>query len=202
MKVAIVGAGNVGKALGSSLTRAGHEVIITASNPEHAQAAAHEIGAASASSAEKAVTDANIIILAIPYQAGQEVAAEIADAVAGRIVIDVSNPIKPDLSGLATDTSSAEELQQQLPEAKVVKAFNTVFATNQATPNRDIDVFVAGDDVDAKRTVVDLIASMGMQPLDVGPLTAARYLEGMALINIGLNAANGWSWTSSWHLDR
>jgi len=202
MKVAIVGAGNVGKALGSSLSRAGHDVTIAAVHPEHAQAAAQEIGAQSADSAEKAVTDATVLIIAIPYQAGHEVAAEIADAVAGRIVIDVSNPIKPDLSGLATDTSAAEEFQRRMPEAKVVKAFNTVFAVNQANPNREIDVYVAGDDAGAKRKVADLVTSMGLQPLDVGPLTSARYLEGMAIINMGLNAANGWGWTSSWHLDR
>ncbi|MGH2380545.1 MAG: NADPH-dependent F420 reductase [Candidatus Limnocylindria bacterium] len=205
MKVAIIGAGNVGKALGTSLARAGHEVTLAANSPESAQAAAAEIGVESADSAASAVTDANVVILAIPYQAGAGVADEIAGGTVGRTIIDVTNPLKADYSGLATDTSAAEELQQRLPDAHVVKAFNTIFATNQSDPSgtdAPIDGFVAGDDPGAKQTVISLVESIGMQPLDVGPLSSARYLEGMAFINIGLNAANGWSWTSAWKLER
>jgi 8-hydroxy-5-deazaflavin:NADPH oxidoreductase len=77
-----------------------------------------------------------------------------------------------------------------------------VFATNQAHPTPDIDGYVAGDDAEAKATVLGLVESMGFAPVDVGPLSAARHLEGMAWINIGLNAANGWSWTSAWRLQR
>ena len=205
MKVAIIGAGNVGKALGTSMIRAGHEVTISASTPESAVAAAREIGASPADSAATVVKDAGVIIFAVPYQAGEAVAAEIADRVSGRTIIDVSNPIKPDFSGLATDTSAAEELQLHLPDAHVVKAFNTVFASNQAAPSAataPIDGYVAGDDADAKREVMSLIESIGLNPLDVGPLSSSRYLEGMAYVNIGLNAQNGWSWTSAWKLER
>ena len=205
MKVAIIGAGNVGKALGTSLTRAGHQVTLSAMTPESANAAAREIGAGSADSAANAVTDVDVVIFAVPYQAGESVAAEIADRVSGRTIIDVTNPLKPDYSGLATDTSAAEELQHHLPDAHVVKALNTVFATNQADPKasvQPIDGYVAGDDGDAKREVMSLLESIGMKPLDVGPLSSARYLEGMAYVNIGLNAQNGWSWTSAWHLER
>ena len=204
MKVAIIGAGNVGKALATSITRAGHDVTIAARHPEHARAAADEIGATPAESNASAVVDADVVILAIPYSADQQVADDIRDEVAGKAVIDVSNPIKPDFSGLATEGSSsaAEELQKSLPEAGVVKAFNTLFASNQANPTREIDGFVAADDEEAKRTVISLVESMGFTPLDVGPLSAARYLEGMAFLNMGLNAQNGWSWTSAWHLER
>jgi hypothetical protein len=204
MKVAIIGAGNVGKALGTSLARAGHEVTLAATTPESARAAASEIGAHAAGSAAEAVSDAPVIILAVPYvTAGESVASEIAGAAAGRIVIDATNPVKPDYSGLATNGSSAaEEFQKRLPDASVVKAFNTVFATNQANPSRQIDGYVAGDDPEAKATVLGLVESMGFAPVDVGPLRAARHLEGMAWINIGLNAANGWSWTSAWRLER
>ena len=140
MKVAIIGAGNVGKALATSITRAGH---------------------------------------------------------------DVTNPLKPDYSGLATEGSSAaEEFQKRLPNSNVVKAFNTIFASNQAAPTLDIDGYVAGDDAKAKQQVISLVESMGFAPVDVGALSASRHLEGMAFINIGLNAANGWSWTSAWRLER
>ncbi len=205
MKVAIIGAGNVGKALGTSLTRAGHDVTLAANSPETARAAAQAIGAGSADDAASAVKDAKIVILAAPYAVGAQVAAEIADGTIGRTVIDVSNPLRPDYTGLATATSAAEELQQRLPDAHVVKAFNTIFASRQVDPTMDgalIDGYLAGDDADAKRQVLELVGSIGLKPLDVGPLTSARYLEGMAYLNIGLNAANGWPWTSAWHLER
>jgi 8-hydroxy-5-deazaflavin:NADPH oxidoreductase len=205
MKVAIIGAGNVGKALGTSLTRAGHDVTLAAQSSETARAAAQEIGAESAENAASAVKDAEVVILAVPYTAEEAVAAEIADGTVGRTVIEVSNPTKPDFSGLATKTSAAEELQQRLPGAHVVKAFNTIFASKQADPTANgltIDGYFAGDDAGAKRQVLELVESIGLSPLDVGPLTSARYLEGMAYLNMGLNAANGWSWTSTWHLER
>ena len=207
MKVAIIGAGNVGKALATSITRAGHEVTLSATTPQNAQAAAKQVGATPAESNVSAVTDSDIVILAIPYAAaGEAVAAEIRDAVAGRVVVDATNPMKLDYSGLATDgISAAEEFQARMPQARVVKAFNTVFAANQADPSASgtpIDGYVAGDDADAKRAVLELVESIGLSPLDVGPLSSARQLEGMAYLNIGLNAANGWSWTSAWHLVR
>ena len=203
MKVAIIGAGNVGRALATSITRAGHEVTIAAKNPDHAQAAAREIGVASADSNVAAVTDADVVILAVPFAgAADEVAADIGNDVAGKTIVDVTNPIKPDFSGLATESSAAEELQQRFPDAHVVKAFNTIFSTNQANPTREIDGYVAADDAKAKQRIVSLIESMGFTPLDVGPLSSSRFLEGMAFINIGLNAQNGWSWTSSWKLER
>jgi 8-hydroxy-5-deazaflavin:NADPH oxidoreductase len=204
MKVAIIGAGNVGKALATSITRAGHEVTISASTPEHAREAADELGVHPAPSNAAATEDAELVILAVPFVgAGEEVAQDIREAVAGKTIVDVTNPLKPDYSGLATEGSSAaEEFQKQLPEASVVKAFNTIFASNQANPSRDIDGFVAGDDAKAKQRVISLLESIGFSPVDVGPLSAARHLEGMAYINIGLNAANGWDWTSAWRLRR
>ncbi len=203
MKVAIIGAGNVGKALASSITRAGHDVTISASSPESARQAASATGVRAAISNTAAVDQADVVILAVPYAGGQQVADEIRDSVIGKTIVDVTNPLRPDYSGLATHgTSAAEEFQQRLPDSKVVKAFNTIFATNQATPTVDIDGYVAGDDAQAKQQVISLVESMGFAPVDVGALSASRHLEGMAFINIGLNAANGWSWTSAWRLER
>jgi predicted dinucleotide-binding enzyme len=122
--------------------------------------------------------------------------------VAGKPIIDVSNPMTPDLSGSASATSAAEELQAQLPEAHVVKAFNTLFATHQANPSSDVDGYVAADDADAKREVIALVEAIGFTAVDVGPLQAARALEGMAIVNIGLNVRDGGSWTSAWKLER
>ena len=204
MKVAIIGAGNVGRALANSITRAGHDVTIAAKHPEHARELAGQLGATPADSNAAAAADADVVILAVPFVgAADDVAAEIRGGVAGKTVIDVTNPLKADYSGLATNGgSAAEEFQRRLPEANVVKAFNTIFASNQAKPSREVDGFVAGDDAKAKQQVISLVESMGFTPLDVGPLQAARFLEGMAFINIGLNAQNGWGWTSAWKLER
>jgi 8-hydroxy-5-deazaflavin:NADPH oxidoreductase len=204
MKVAVIGAGNVGRALGGSVARAGHDVVITAHTPEHATEVAREIGARSATTNADAVHDAEVVILAVSYPtAVGEVAPEIADVAAGRVVIDVTNPVKPDLSGLVTNGhSAAEELQQRLPGARVVKAFNTVFGSNQANPRPDTQVHVAGDDPDAKQRVQALAESIGMTSIDAGSLSAARYLEGMALLNMQINAMQGGDWTSRWILER
>ncbi|HET7646632.1 MAG TPA: NADPH-dependent F420 reductase [Candidatus Limnocylindria bacterium] len=204
MKVAIIGAGNVGKALAGSISRAGHEVTISASTPESARQAADAVGVAAAESNVDAASRAGVVILAVPFVgAGSEVAREIRDAVAGKTVVDATNPLKADASGLATTgTSAAEEFQKLLPDARVIKAFNTIFAANQASPSPEIDAYVAGDDGDAKQEVIGLAESLGFTPLDVGSLQTARALEAMAYLNIGLNAANGWSWTSAWKLER
>lgn len=204
MKVAIIGSGNIGKALGGSVARAGHDVVITASDPEHARAAAEQIGATPAESNRDAVAGADVVILAVwyPVAVGQ-VAPEIADAAQGRVIVDVTNPVKPDLSGLATNgQSAAEELQQKLPGARVVKAFNTVFGSNQANPRPEVQVHLAADDAEAKQTVRQLAESLGMTAIDAGGLSAARWLEGMALLNMQINASQGGDWTSRWTLDR
>jgi 8-hydroxy-5-deazaflavin:NADPH oxidoreductase len=204
MKVAIIGSGNVGKALGASISKAGHHVVISASQPDHARSAAEQIGATAADSNADAVAEADVVILAVWYPvAVGEVASEIAGSARGRVVVDVTNPVKPDLSGLATEgTSAAEELQQKLPDARVVKAFNTVFGSNQANPRPDVQVHIAADDADAKRTVQELAESIGMTTIDAGGLAAARYLEGMALLNMQINATQGGDWTSRWVLVR
>ena len=204
MKIAIIGAGATGTALATSMTRVGHDVTISSRDPEHARAAAGAAGAHAAEGYAAAIRDAEIVVLAIPYvDAGQVVAREIEGLVAGKTVIDLTNPIRPDFTGLATEgTSAAEEFQRLLPKAKVVKAFNTLFASRQAQPDPEVEGFVAADDAAAKQQVMSLLASMGFTPLDAGPLSAARYLEGMAFLNISLNVSNAWSWTSTWKLER
>jgi predicted dinucleotide-binding enzyme len=206
MKVAIIGAGNVGKALGGSLARAGHEVTLAANHAEHAVDAAREIGATPAESTAAAAGDADVVILAVPYQAAEAVAADLAPVVGSRTVVDVSNPLKPDLSDLAVDgTSAAEEIQRRLPGARVVKAFNTLLASIQANPatqDEPAQALIAGDDARAKGDVAQLASSIGLEPVDVGPLPFARHMERLAFFNIGLNATQGWGWTSTWRVVR
>lgn len=204
MKIAVIGAGNVGKALTKSLREAGHEVVITAEHAEHAKGVARELRAEADESVVDAVRDSEAVILAVPFAtAGHEVAEEIAPVSDGKIVIDVTNPLGPDMTLVTKDTSAAEEFQRWLPKAKVVKAFNTLFASRQADPRQggaELDGFVAGNDPEAKSKVMAVVQSLGLRAIDAGELSAARILEGMALLNIKLQIANGWSWRSAWKL--
>ena len=205
MKLAIIGSGNVGSAVARAAKQTGHEVTVAApEGTEKLEALGKELGIETTTSNAEAVGESDVIVLAVPYGAIESVIDEIADHVGDKIVLDVTNPLKGDLSGLQTDgTSGAETVQKRLPQAKVVKAFNTVFASNQADPTVDgvqLDGFVAGDDADAKKHVMHLLEEVGFRPIDVGPLSTARYLEGMAFLNISLNAKNDWSWQTGWKL--
>jgi predicted dinucleotide-binding enzyme len=198
MDIAIIGTGNVGKALGSSLVRAGHNVTFAASNPNHAAELAHDLHARAAASNTEAVDGADVVILAVPTTSLGTIANEIGASAAGKVVIDVSNRPTPDPSGAST--SLAEELQAQLPRSTVVKAFNTAFASRQADPSVagiPADGYVAADDETAKRTVLDVVESIGFRPVDAGSLAAARTLEGMAWLNISRNLAGG-TWQDAW----
>ena len=205
MKVAIIGSGNVGSAVAKAAKNTGHEVTVAdLEGAENLDSLSRELGVTTTNSNADAVGDSDVVVLAVPYGAVESVVDEIADSVGDKIVLDVTNPLKADLSGLQTDgTSGAELVQKRLPQARVVKAFNTVFAANQADPTVDgvqLDGFVAGDDPDAKKQISHLLEEVGYRSIDVGPLSAARYLEGMAFLNISLNATNGWSWQTGWKL--
>lgn len=201
MKIAIIGSGNVGSAIGSNAVRAGHQVTLSATDPEHAREAADRIRASAARSNEEAVADADLVILAVPQDALSSIAADLAERLNEQIVVDVANRPTPDPSGSA-GTSIAEELQAALPRAHVVKAFNTLFASRQADPaiaGRSADGYVTGDNEEAKQQVLALLESMGFRPIDAGPLAAARTLEGMAWLNISRNMQGG-SWQDTWVL--
>ena len=146
-----------------------------------------------------------MIVLAVPFGSVSEIATEIGDAVAGKIVVDATNRMSFGANGpdIDTSTSNAEEIAALLPGASVVKAFNTLFASNQSDPIADgvqLDGYVAADDDAARATVLELVESIGLRPVDVGPLARARQLEGLAFLNITLNIANGGSWQSGWKL--
>jgi 8-hydroxy-5-deazaflavin:NADPH oxidoreductase len=204
MKIAIIGSGNVGTAIARAVTGVGHDAVVAGVTEDGLNAVAESVPVATTTSNSEAAAGADVVVLAVPFSVVHDVVGELADELADKIIIDVTNPLAPDLTGLATDgVAGAELVQQAAPRARVVKALNTVFAGNQSTAEVDgvqLDGFVAGDDTDAKQTVSDLLGEVGFRPIDVGPLSFARYLEGMALINIALNARNGWSWGSGWKL--
>lgn len=204
MKVAIIGSGNVGSAVARAAKRTGHEVVVADVATDSLKTLGDTLGVETTGSNRDAVRSADAVVLAVPFGAVEGIATDIADDVGDKIVIDVTNPLKDDFSGLATEgTSGAELVQGRLPRARVVKAFNTVLAANQDKAEIDgvqLDGFVAGDDADAKKQVSYLLEEIGYRTIDVGPLSAARYLEAMAFLNIALNAGNGWSWQTGWKL--
>jgi predicted dinucleotide-binding enzyme len=176
MKIAIIGEGNVGKALGLGLKRAGHETKFGHRDPKEPVREAAEWG--------------DVIILAVPYHASRDAAKEIGPAADGKVLVDVTNAI--DQNGnlaVGFTTSAAEELQKLLPKSRVVKAFNTAFSQNQSTGRvgeEQLTSFIAGNDKMAKQVVMGLSRDIGFEPVDVGPLKSARYLEPMAMMIIEL----------------
>ena len=205
MQIAIIGAGNVGTALATALTRAGHKVTITSRDPVDAARVAAATGATVASTNAAAAAGAEVVIPAVSFGSMRDVAGEIASAAAGKPVVDVTNRISFGSKGPEVDASSsnAEELAALLPNSRVVKAFNTLFASNQVDPFTEgvqLDGFVAGDDATAKAKVIDLVESIGLHPVDVGPLVRARQLEGLAFLNMALNIEHEGAWQSGWKL--
>jgi predicted dinucleotide-binding enzyme len=204
MDIAIIGVGNVGGALAGSAIKAGHRVTLASQDPSHAQQVAADTGAQAAGSVADAAADAELIVLAVPGGAAEDVVRALGDAASGKVVVDSTNPLNESYSDLTTSgTSNAELLQSAAPNAKVVKAFNTIFASRHGNPTEDgtpIDAFYAGDDAGAKAQVAELLQSLGFRPIDAGGLRMARTLEEMAFLNIGLNASNGWAWQSAFKL--
>ncbi len=202
MKIAVIGTGNVGKALGGSLARAGHDVTFAARDEDKTREVASELGASAASTPQAAARDAEVIVLAVPYGALPGVATELAPVAKDKIVIDATNPLKSDYSGLATEggPSGAERLAGPLADAHVVKAFNTLFSSLQGDPSAlgtTVDALYATDDDEARRAVTAIAESVGFRPIYVGPLTAARELEALAWLNIRLQMLTNGSWTTA-----
>jgi len=204
MKIAVIGTGNVGSALGGAFAKAGHEVVFAARDDAKAAEVASGAGATS-TDIVGAVEASDVIVLAVPYAALDDVATEIAPVVGGKVVIDVTNPLAPDYSGLANigEASAAEHAAEALVGARVVKAFNTQFATVQADPTlhgTTLDALYATDDDAAAETVAELASSIGFRPVRVGPLAAARELEALAWLNIRLQMLASGDWRSSFVL--
>ncbi len=189
MKIAVIGTGNMGAGLARLLAGTGSGVVIGHRDPAKAAAFAAELGAnVEAGGIAAAVKLADIVLLALPYGAMADALRE-AGNLKGKILVDISNPITADFRGLVVghSTSAAEEIQALAPDAIVVKAFNTIFATLlpvEARKGKVLQVFVAGDDEKAKAAISSLVQSIGFEPVDAGPLTNARFIEPIGEMNI------------------
>jgi len=174
-KIGIIGSGNVGTALRLGLQGAGYEVKSSGRGPKELQMAA---------------SWGEILILAVPFSAIDEVLHQMGDAVDGKVLLDVSNALTPDYQlAIGCTTSGAEELQKKVPKAKVVKASNTIFSQHMSTgqvKGEKLTLFVAGNDGTAKDTVLSAGRDIGFDTVDAGPLKNARWTETLGYFNIQL----------------
>ncbi|MGA8547467.1 MAG: NAD(P)-binding domain-containing protein [Mycobacterium sp.] len=187
--ISIIGLGNMACALADQALAGGNTVEIIGRDPAKANELAATLDGATVGTAGTAPAG-DIVVLAVPYASAAEVVSEYGDALNGKIVIDITNTANSDLSGLVTPegSSGAQEIAKAAPAgAHVVKAFNTLFANVlSAAEGRSLDVFIAGDDAQAKAQVSVFIESLGLRPFDAGPLPMAQALENAGLLEMNL----------------
>jgi predicted dinucleotide-binding enzyme len=210
--IAIIGAtGSMGSAIAKALSANSNYRLLLMSGDQNklvAQKLQLEKSGAEVyalSCAREASWEADIIIVATPYEAEKEVAEKIREVAIGKIVISISNPLNKAYCELvlSPDTSAAEELQKLLPNSKVVKTFNTTFSADFMTPaidSKTADAFIAGNNGDAVSTVSELVQSVGFNPIVVGDLTVSRTLERMQLLMIQPTIKNNYNWLARWKI--
>lgn len=207
MKITIIGFGNMGSAFARRLAASGHEVTLTGKNLEEAKKVASNAGnKVRVEQPSRAAANAEVVIAATPYSEQVNALRSLGN-LSGKVVVEISNPLNADMSELLVGhkTSAAEEIAKSVSGAKVVKAFNTVFAPvlaegTKLDGGKAVPVFYAGDDDAAKKTVRSLVESIGFEPVDAGPLQNARNLEPMGLQNIwfGFTANQGTQIAPAW----
>lgn len=201
MRITIIGAGNMGRGIGTRAVGGGNEVEIIDRNPEDARDLADELGPKASVSRE---VNGEIVVLALPYEQIAAAIQQYQGALAGRVVIDIANPLDwSSLDRVVTPegSSSAEETAKRVPDGTaVVKAFNTTFAQTLVAgeaAGESLQVLIAGDDAGAKAKVAGLVEAGGMRPIDVGPLARARMLEQTGLFHIAIQEKIGAGFASA-----
>jgi hypothetical protein len=205
--VTILGAGNMARGIATRLLAGNHEVHILDRDAGQSATLVDELRSASEGRVSAGTLGDPLLgpvaVLAVPYVATLGLVKRYGEQLNGLTLIDVTNPIKSSYDGLVTpaDSSAAEEIAKAAdPGARVVKAFNTTFAGTLLTGNvagMPLDVFLAGDDAEAKATVASLVESGGMRPIDAGPLSRARYLEAAAFLHISAQFTLGTGFASA-----
>ena len=206
MKVLIIGTGNMGRGIATRAIAGKHTVTFHDEDGAKAQALATELGARIAGDMTDAIAASDIVVIATPYQASLDVARTLGPSLAGKVVVDISNPLNDSYSDLVTapGTSAAEEIRKLLPgSVKLVKAFNTTFAGTLVAgqvAGQPLDVFLAGDEDDAKAKVAELVTSGGLKAIDAGSLDRARQLEALGLLGITLQFRLNTGFATAWKL--
>jgi 8-hydroxy-5-deazaflavin:NADPH oxidoreductase len=186
--ISIIGTGNMARAIGALAVAGGNTVEVIGRDPSKAADLAKALGGSATTGEFGAVPAGDIVIVALLYANVVPVVAQYGDALAGKVIVDISNPFNPAADGLAYrgETSIAQEVATAAPaSASVVKAFNTIFGHVLEKKGRP-DVFIAGDNAQAKAGVGAFIESLGLRPLDTGDLKMAHWLEGAGLVMMGL----------------
>lgn len=209
MNITIIGPGNMGKAIASRAIAGRHSVTLVGKTLEQAQKAADEVRASAKQSAQVSVATldnfepGDVVVLALWYGTNIEVVKKLSEKLKEKTVVDIANPVNSTYDGLVTalDSSSAEDVARAAgSKTKVVKAFNTTYANTLRegqVGGQPLDVFLAGDDQEAKEKVAQLIRDSGMRPVDAGPLRRARQIEGMQLLHIVAQKGLGTNWGST-----
>ncbi|ROL70329.1 NADPH-dependent F420 reductase [Pseudomonas chlororaphis] len=206
MKITVIGTGNMGSAFAKQLSSAGHSVRITGRDIEKANVLAAQFANVSAFPAAEALGDSDVVVLATAYTDAAAALQSLGD-LTGKVVIDITNPLSADYMSLTIGhvTSASEEIAKAVPQAHVVKAFNTLFAQVLAdgptfSDDQRGSVFVASDSERAKQTATALAQSLGWNTVNAGGLINARYLEPLAGLNIylGYGAGLGTSIAPAW----
>ena len=204
MKVTIVGAGNMGRGVGTRAVAGGHEVEIVDRDPADARKLAEELGGSASALEPGASFGGEVVVFAVYYPGIKDAVRQYRDQLAGRVVVDITNPVNTETwDSLATPpgVSSAEEIQQLVPEGTaVVKAFNTTFAATLVTgevEGQQLDVLIAGDDDGAKGKVSQLVTDGGLRAVDVGALRRAQQLEQLGFLHISLQEPRGLGFASA-----
>lgn len=180
--ISIIGNGNMGQAIAAVAGRGGHDVQLIGEG-------------------EAPGTLGDVVVLAIPYGAVSSVLDTYREALVGKVVVDITNPVNFetfDSLTVAADGSAAAEIAAALPESKVLKAFNTTFAGTLAAGtvgDLTTTVLIAGDDADAKSALAAIVTSGGLKAIDAGSLKRAREMEALGFLQISLAAAEKISWT-------
>ena len=201
--ISIIGAGTMATAIAGRIARAGHTVEVVSRDPAKARALADKLGSGATTGTYSVAPAGNIVILAVPYSSAAAVAADFGEALDGKVIVDIANPVAFDPSGLVTPhgSSGAQETAKGLPAgAHVVKAFNTTFGHVLAKGGR-LDAFIAADDAEAKARVSTFLESLGLRPFDVGGLHMAQTLEALGLMMIGLAKNGAGTWDFAMNVD-
>lgn len=190
--ISIIGSGGMAAAIGGLAAKAGHTVEVMGRDAAKARALAEQLGAGATTGRFGGAPAGDIVILAVPYAAVLDVVKQYGEELAGKLLVDITNPIKPDFTGFLTPEGSfgAQEIAKAAPaNADIVKAFNTLNSQVLAAgpvKGHPLDVFIAGDDARAKARVSAFIESLGLRPMDTGQLTMARTLEHACMLWLGL----------------
>ena len=211
--IAIIGAtGSMGSAISKAIAKGPYRLVLKASKQEELDSLVTQIKSENAQADVEAAIcptdaswEADIIILAVPFNAEKELANKIKEVANQKIVISIANPLNDTYNGLITapDSSAAEELQKLLPNSKVVKAFNTTFAADFSTPvidGKQADAFIAGNDEEALQTVSELVTTAGFNPIVAGDLSVSGTLERMQLLLIQLGMKYNYNWLAGWKI--